>query len=110
MPQEFNFDIPAWTANDLLTAWQQKYGHLDENSRERFVNHFSVVTILKYHPGVIRRAIGLENRLIRISGRCAIHIEWRNWRNSEYPVDTFRLLKSYEEFHLLSNGPGFDSN
>jgi len=67
---KFKFDIPAWTAENLLIAWEKKYGELDQKFRTEFKSRTEIPKILEFHPEHIALALNREKRLSRILLEC----------------------------------------
>ena len=51
------------TRDEVLSAWESKWGKLDEIWKPQFLADFKLSQIIEYHPDLVREAIRREKKL-----------------------------------------------
>jgi len=99
MTERFKFDVPAWTEQILLDAWEEKYGRLTEEFRTAFKSRAEVAKILKFHPEHIQVALMREKRLHRILRECEVIVsEIEHGLEEPFGGAPFSSAHLYEEY------------
>ena len=95
--------MSTWTAQDLLEAWQVKFGVLDSKWHERFLEDPLVLKILEFHgyeiancinnPQEILEYVGIYRSVVKTEGKKLIHIlnqlEAERAAQERQPLGTF---------------------
>ena len=59
-------NVPPMTRDEVLSAWESKWGKLDEKWKPQFLADLTLSQIIECHPDLVREAIRREKKLDRI--------------------------------------------
>jgi len=59
-------NVPLMTRDEVLSAWESKWGKLDEKWKPQFLDDLNLSQIIECHPDLVREAIRREKKLDRI--------------------------------------------